>query len=74
MLGPGGAIAPRRRGIVVPPRVDGGQIAVIVAASVGDYRSGDEIWCETLEPETMRTRSTATCSSRAPPAASCSAA
>ena len=34
--------------IVVPPRVDDGQIAVLVAASVGDYRSGDEIWCELL--------------------------
>jgi hypothetical protein len=48
MLGPGGAVAPRRAAIVVPPRVDGGQIAVIVSGSVGDYRAGDEIWCETL--------------------------
>jgi hypothetical protein len=24
---------------------------VTVAASIGDYRSGDEIWCETLQPE-----------------------
>ena len=51
VLGPGGAVAPRRAAIVVPPRTDEGQIAVIVAASVGDYRSGDEIWCETLAPE-----------------------
>lgn len=50
VLGPGGAVAPRRSAIVVPPRVDEGQIALTVAASVGDYRSGDEIWCETLEP------------------------
>ena len=28
-----------------------GQIAIIVAASIGDYRAGDEIWCDTLEPE-----------------------
>jgi transcriptional regulator with XRE-family HTH domain len=48
MLGPGGAVAPRRAAIVVPPRVEGGQIAVIVSGSVGDYRAGDEIWCETL--------------------------
>jgi transcriptional regulator with XRE-family HTH domain len=51
VLGPGGAIAPKRAAIVVPPRVDDGQIAVIVAASIGDYRSGDELWCETLRPE-----------------------
>jgi transcriptional regulator with XRE-family HTH domain len=51
VLGPGGAVAPRRAAIVVPPRVEEGQIAVLVAASIGDYRSGDEIWCETLRPE-----------------------
>jgi transcriptional regulator with XRE-family HTH domain len=51
ILGPGGAMAPRKAAIVVPPHVDDGQIAVIVAASVGDYRSGDEIWCDTLAPE-----------------------
>jgi DNA-binding XRE family transcriptional regulator len=51
ILGPGGAIAPKRSAIVVPPRVDEGLIAITVAASIGDYRSGDEIWCETLQPE-----------------------
>src|SRR5438309_9545896 len=50
VLGPGGAVAPRRAAIVVPPRIDEGQIALIVGASIGDYRSGDEIWCETLQP------------------------
>jgi hypothetical protein len=51
VLGPGGAIAPKRAAIVVPPRIDEGQIAIIVSASVGDYRSGDEIWCDTLQSE-----------------------
>jgi transcriptional regulator with XRE-family HTH domain len=51
VLGPGGATAPRRAAIVVPPRVDEHHIALIVSASVGDYRSGDEIWCESLQPE-----------------------
>jgi transcriptional regulator with XRE-family HTH domain len=51
VLGPGGAAAPRRAAIVVPPRVDEGQIALTVAASVGDYRSGDEIWCKALAPD-----------------------
>ena len=51
ILGPGGAMAPRKAAIVVPPRLDGGQIAVLVGGSVGDYRAGDEIWCDTLAPE-----------------------
>jgi transcriptional regulator with XRE-family HTH domain len=51
ILGSGGAAAPKRAAIVVPPRIDDGQVAITVAASVGDYRSGDEIWCDTLQPE-----------------------
>src|SRR4029078_13382384 len=50
VLVPVGASAPKRAAIVVPPRVEGGQIAVIVAGGVGDYRSGDEIWCKALQP------------------------
>jgi hypothetical protein len=50
ILGPGGAAAPRRAAIVVPPRVEGGQLAVLVGASLGDYRAGDELWCDALEP------------------------
>jgi len=51
ILGPGGAIAPKRAAIVVPPRVDERLVGVVVAASIGEYRSGDEIWCETLPPD-----------------------
>jgi transcriptional regulator with XRE-family HTH domain len=50
ILGHGGAAAPRRAAIVVPPRVDDGQVAVLVDASVGDYRAGDELWCDALQP------------------------
>jgi transcriptional regulator with XRE-family HTH domain len=50
VLGAGGAAAPKRLAIVVPPRAEEGQVAVFVSASVGDYRSGDEIWCDTLLP------------------------
>ena len=50
IVGPGGAIAPKKSAIVVPPHVGDGQVAVLVAASIGEYRSGDEIWCETLAP------------------------
>jgi DNA-binding XRE family transcriptional regulator len=51
VLGSGGAIVPKRTAIVVPPRVDEGQVAVLVGASIGDYRSGDEIWCSVLAPD-----------------------
>ena len=50
ILGPGGAVAPKRAAIIVPPRIEDGQIGLTVAAGIGDYRSGDEIWCETLGP------------------------
>jgi hypothetical protein len=51
ILAAGGAMAPRKAAIVVPPRVEDGQIAVLVAGSIGDYRSGDELWCDTLQPD-----------------------
>ena len=50
LLGATGATAPRKEAIVVPPRAEDGQIAVVVVGGVGDYRAGDELWCETLEP------------------------
>ncbi len=46
-----GASAPRRTAIVVPPRPKADAIAVTISASIGDYRAGDEVWCETLQPE-----------------------
>jgi transcriptional regulator with XRE-family HTH domain len=51
ILGSNGAVAPKRTSLVVPPRVAAGQIAITVAASLGDYRAGDEIWCDRLDPE-----------------------
>ena len=50
VLGAGGALAPKRAAIVVPPRAGQDQLAVVVVGSVGDYRANDEIWCETLQP------------------------
>jgi len=50
VLGPDGAAAPRRAAVIVPPRVAGDQVAIVVTASVGDYRAGDEIWCEPVQP------------------------
>jgi len=51
LLGHDGTHAPRRSGVAVPPRPQPGTVAVTVEASVGDYRSGDEIWCRRLAPQ-----------------------
>ena len=51
MLGPDGARAPTKQAIIVPPRAAEGQVAIRVTAGVGDYRAGDELWCDTLEPQ-----------------------
>jgi transcriptional regulator with XRE-family HTH domain len=46
-----GAQAPRRPASVVPPRGEPGMIAVTVGGGIGDYRAGDEIWCDRLAPD-----------------------
>ena len=51
IVGAGGATAPKKSAIVVPPRPKPGGVAVTISASIGDYRAGDEIWCEALQPE-----------------------
>jgi transcriptional regulator with XRE-family HTH domain len=51
VIGASGAAAPRKTSIVIPPRVMDGQVAVTVSSTVGNYRAGDEIWCDMLSPE-----------------------
>jgi transcriptional regulator with XRE-family HTH domain len=51
ILGANGAVAPKRTAIVVPPKVAPGLVAITVASSLGDYRAGDELWCERLDPD-----------------------
>ncbi|MFL6735033.1 MAG: helix-turn-helix domain-containing protein [Sphingomicrobium sp.] len=51
LLGPGGAIAPKRSAVAVPPRVDSAHVAITVTGSTGDYRAGDQLWCQTLQPD-----------------------
>ena len=46
-----GAAAPRHAAMVTPPRAEPGTLAITVAGGVGDYRSGDVIWCERLAPD-----------------------
>lgn len=47
----GGAHAPKRSATIVPPAAAPEHVAVSVTAGIGDYRSGDEIWCRRLAPE-----------------------
>ena len=51
ILGHDGAHAPRRAGVIVPPRPAPGYIAISVASGIGDYRSGDEIWLARIGPD-----------------------
>lgn len=46
-----GASAPKRAAKLLPPRTKPAQVAITVSSSVGDYRSGDEIWCDRLAPD-----------------------
>jgi transcriptional regulator with XRE-family HTH domain len=51
VLDAAGATAPKRTATVMPPSPAPELVAVTVAAGVGDYRAGDEIWCERLGPD-----------------------
>ncbi len=46
-----GAHATGKPASVTPPRPAPELVAVTVSGSVGDYRAGDEIWCERLAPD-----------------------
>lgn len=50
LLDGSGVQAPRRAQSATPPAPGPGLVAVVATQSVGDYRAGDEIWCETLNP------------------------
>lgn len=51
ILGPEGTQPPTREAIVIAPRIIDPGAAVLVTASVGEYRAGDELWCEILQPQ-----------------------
>jgi transcriptional regulator with XRE-family HTH domain len=51
VLDASGAHAPKRATAATPPQPGPGHVAVIVSVGTGDYRQGDEIWCETLSPD-----------------------
>lgn len=51
MLGTDGAHAPRHQQVVAAPGPNPGSIALLVESGIGDYRSGDEIWCDRIAPD-----------------------
>ncbi len=50
-VGADGARALNRQMELVAPRPAPGQVGVIVTGSVGDYRHGDELWCDRIEAD-----------------------
>lgn len=50
ILDAGGAHAPRRAATLAPATPGPGLVAVTVAQGIGEYRTGDALWCETLAP------------------------
>lgn len=50
VIGPDGATAPGRAITLHPPAVPAGMLGLRIEAAIGDYRTGDELWCERLAP------------------------
>lgn len=50
LLDAGGARAPGQPQVALPPAPTPGAVAVAVTGSVGDYRAGDVIWCDMVDP------------------------
>jgi transcriptional regulator with XRE-family HTH domain len=46
-----GTHAPRHEQIIAAPTPNAGTVAMLVEAGIGDYRTGDEIWCDRLSPD-----------------------
>jgi transcriptional regulator with XRE-family HTH domain len=50
LLSKDGCFAPTKEESLLAPNISGQMIGIRVADSVGEYRRGDEIWLETMEP------------------------
>jgi hypothetical protein len=51
ILGLDGVHAPKHDTMVTPPTPTPGLVALTVDTSVGEYRSGDVLWCERVAPD-----------------------
>lgn len=50
-MGAEGAYAPARPTHFSVPVIDGTMVGLRILSSIGDYRAGDEIWCNRISPE-----------------------
>lgn len=50
-----GAVAPRRATALLPPAPLGDYVGMLVETAQGDYRAGDSVWLEKLEPKAFTT-------------------
>jgi transcriptional regulator with XRE-family HTH domain len=50
ILASDGAGAPRHPIVVTPPAPGEGAVSILVDTSIGEYRAGDEIWCDRYAP------------------------
>jgi transcriptional regulator with XRE-family HTH domain len=55
LLGPDGARAPTRPLFFIAPAAIGSLIGIQVGGSIGDYRTGDQIWCNRIAPADFAT-------------------
>lgn len=55
IVGPDGATAPTRTLAFAAPAVPQGALGIRITAAMGDYRAGDELWCEPLSPDRFAT-------------------
>lgn len=55
LIGPDGARAPTRPLTLTPPMGEAGMVGLMVTGSIGDYRSGDALWCRRIGPEDFGT-------------------
>ena len=55
ILAADGVSAPRYAQTVTPSRASPGSVAILVDTSIGEYRAGDEIWCQKLAPDAFAT-------------------
>jgi transcriptional regulator with XRE-family HTH domain len=46
-----GVTAPRKPITMLPPNPSGSLVGILVEVAIGDYRSGDSLWAEKLDPE-----------------------
>lgn len=51
VLGHDGAHAPRHAIVAPAPQPGAGMVAVQIEASIGEYRSGDILWCDRISPD-----------------------